>query len=124
MKYLGIDWGQKRIGLSTGDSEAKIAIPFGVASNPSEILEIIKKEEISAVVLGDPREMCGGESRLAGEFNYFKKYLEEKSGLLVELVDERLTSKEADSLPGGKKLKASRDAVAAMLILQAYFDKT
>ena len=123
MRYLGVDWGEKRIGLALGDSELKLATPFLVASSIDEVIKIIKEEGIDALVIGNPKEMDGGESRLQKEFEDFLNNLK-ATGLETILIDERLSSKQADSLLGGKKDKAPRDAVAAMLILQSYFDKT
>lgn len=122
MKYLGIDWGEKRIGLSLGDSELKIASPFKVVSGLNELVDIIKKEEIDEIIIGDPIKMSGRESDRA-EFDEFVGNLKKKTSLSIELIDERLTSKAADSLPGDKKTKSERDAIAAMLILQTYLDK-
>jgi putative holliday junction resolvase len=121
-KYLGIDWGEVRIGLALGDDETKIASPFGVVSNVEEILKIIKAENIDAIVLGAPLSLVNVKYEMSDKYNIFKKLLAEKTGLPIETVDERLTSKAADALSGDKKTKAARDAVAAMLILQGYFD--
>jgi RNase H-fold protein (predicted Holliday junction resolvase) len=60
---------------------------------------------------------------LTPAFLEFQKKLEEKTSIEIELLDERLSSKAADALPGDKKNKASRDALAAMLILQDYLDR-
>ena len=124
MQYLGIDWGEKRIGLALGDSETKIAVPFKVVSNIGDIKQIVKKEGITAVILGIPFKMRGTNKKLSDEFNKFANALKSKIRISVELVDERLSSKAADALAGDRKTKASRDAVAAMLILQSYLDKT
>ena len=121
-KYLGIDWGGVRIGLALGDSEAKLATPFKVVSSINDIKQAIKEEDVDAVVVGKPVKMSGDE-KLSDEFNEFVNALKSKIRIPVELVDERLSSKAADALIGGKKTKAPRDAIAAMLILQSYFDK-
>lgn len=123
MKYLGIDWGSKRIGSSLGDSETKIATPFKVIGSIDEIIEIIKKEDINVIILGQPLKMQEPEKELQEPFLEFKKSLKERVSIPVELIDERLTSKAADALVGDKKTKAPRDAIAAMIILQSYIDK-
>ena len=122
-KYLGIDWGEKRIGLATADSETRIAVPYKVVAALGDIVEIINKEDINKLVVGEPITKSGDNSNLRLEFQNFVEKIKKKSGLRVELVDERLTSKAADALPGNKKTKAPRDAIAAMLILQTYLDK-
>jgi len=122
MKYLGIDWGEKRIGLATGDSSAKLALPFGVVFSLNEVLKVAKEEGIEKVIIGEPKSMSGGEN-LAETFNRFVDKLKKNLNVEIELIDERLSSKAADNLTGSKKEKAPRDAVAAMIILQSYFDK-
>jgi len=121
MKYLGIDWGEKRIGLAVGDSSAKLAVPFGVVFSLKEILKITKEEDIEKVIVGEPKRMSG-KGNLAEAFNRFVGKLKKNLNVEIELIDERLSSKAADNLMGSKKEKAPRDAVAAMIILQSYFD--
>ena len=121
-RYIGIDWGLSRIGLALGDDETKISTPFKVVSNIKDILKTIKEEEIDIIVLGSPLKMSGADD-LNNNFLKFKNNLEKKIDIPIEFIDERLTSKAADALSGDKKNKASRDALAAMIILQSYFDK-
>ena len=121
-KYLGIDWGQKRIGLALADSETKLATPFKVVKNLSEVLDIIEKEGINEIILGLPLKMKNTKSETQAEFRNFKNNLKAKVNLPVLEVDERLSSKAADALSKDKKAKALRDALAAMLILQSYLD--
>jgi putative Holliday junction resolvase len=122
LKYLGIDWGEKRIGLALGDDETKIASPFKVVNNMDEILPIIKKESIDAVVLGVPYQITNYKLPISDNFESFKKLLNDKLNIPISYIDERLTSKAADALIGDKKTKAPRDSVSAMIILQSYFD--
>lgn len=122
-KYLGIDWGEKRIGLALGDSETKIATPFKTVAGIDELLELIKEEEIEVVVLGKPVSILNSEFPISEKFKNFLNELKENLNIPIELVDERLSSKAADALEGSKKTKASRDEIAAMLILQSYLDK-
>ena len=121
-KYLGIDWGLSRIGLAIGDDETNMAVPFKVVSSLKNILEILEEEEIDAVVLGSPLKMSGADD-LNVKFKKFSKEFKKNINIPLEYIDERLTSKAADALSGDKKNKASRDALAAMIILQSYFDK-
>ncbi len=120
MRYLGIDWGEKRIGMSIG--EEKLAVPFGVADNLDGILEIIKEEEIDEVVVGVPFKMRDNTEAVDERFTKFLEKLKEKTSLKINEIDERLSSKQADALDGTKKEKHPRDAVAAMLILQSFID--
>lgn len=122
-RYLAIDWGLSRIGLAAGDSETKIAIPFKVAADIKEVLAVIKKEKIDEVVIGQPIKMSGEKNNLTAGFDLFFNALKINTSLPIILVDERLSSKAADALSGTKKTKAKQDAVAAMLVLQSYFDR-
>jgi putative Holliday junction resolvase len=124
IKYLGIDWGEKRIGLALGDSETKIATPYKVVSSIDEVIKAVKDEDINVVVVGKPFQISDFRFQISDEFNGFLNLLKNKVNIPVKTVDERLSSKAADALGGDKKTKAARDAVAAMLILQTYLDKT
>jgi len=122
--YLGIDWGEKRIGLALADSEIKIAVPFKTVSSINEVVEVIKEEEIDMAVIGKPISIMNQELRITNQkYNNFVSKLEKEIKVPIKFIDERLSSKAADALSGDKKTKASRDAIAAMIILQAYLDK-
>lgn len=123
IKYLGIDWGSVRIGLALGDSETGMASPYGIVASFDDVLNVIKKEEVEKIILGKPMMLSGGDENLMTGFVKFVEKLKKKINLPIDLIDERLSSKAADALVGDKKTKAGRDAVAAMLILQSYFDK-
>jgi len=123
IKLIGIDWGEKRLGVALADSEVGLATPFMVAKNLSELLKIIKTEEIDIIVLGEPQKMRGQTNDINPKFKEFQRLLTVKTDLPIELIDERLSSKNADALVGGKKTKAPRDAIAAMIILQTYLDQ-
>jgi putative holliday junction resolvase len=121
-KYLGIDWGEKRIGLALADSETKIAIPFKTVATADEVIAVIKDEEVDLVILGKPISISNPEFTISKQFENFLSELKSKTTVEVIMVDERLSSKAADALPGDKKTKSSRDEIAAMLILQSYLD--
>lgn len=122
--YLGVDWGEKRIGLSLGDDETKMATPFKTVGNLDELAETVLAESADVLVIGQPIKMRGIKEGLSPDFLKFieevKKRLPDKE---IILIDERLSSKAADALPGGD-LKAKRDEIAAMLLLQEYFYST
>ena len=122
--YLGVDWGGKRIGLALGDSETKMSMPFKTVAKAREVAEVVREEMVDVLILGKPIKMRGESEGLDQNFVNF---LEELKKLLpemqIELVDERLSSKAADALPGGD-MKASRDEIAAMLLLQEFLDRT
>jgi putative Holliday junction resolvase len=121
-RYIGLDYGEKRIGVALGDSESKIAIPFEVAANADEVIKIIKDEEIDEIVVGLPLTMKSESGTMVQAVSGFVKELIVRTNLPVIEIDERLSSQAADKLLGAKD-KSRRDAVAAMVILQTYLDK-
>ncbi|MFH0892063.1 MAG: Holliday junction resolvase RuvX [Candidatus Falkowbacteria bacterium] len=132
-RYLGVDWGEKRIGLALGDDETGIATPLGVVDSVAGVLDLTKEEEIDKIIIGLPVKMSGAKNETSPAFDKFVKYLRDNSGIPVEFMDERLTSKAADALlkrganplsPRLRRAGAARDSIAAMLILQAYLDKS
>ncbi len=121
-KYLGIDWGEKRIGLAVADNELKLALPFKTVSNLEAVLSEIEKENIAVLVLGVPRKMSGKKADNPMWLSFLDQ-LKARSNRQLVLVDERLSSLAADSLSGNSNEKAGRDEVAALIILQDYLDK-
>jgi len=120
-QYLGIDWGEKRIGLASGDNEVKLALPLKTVSTLVEVLQVLQAEEINIIVLGKPQKMSGAQADNPLWINFYEE-LKERGGRQVELVDERLSSLAADALDGNDFEKAERDEIAATLILQSYLD--
>ena len=121
-KYLGIDWGEKRIGLACADEEIKIATPWKVVNSLQELFKVIKEEEIDEIILGAPYKMHDIKASLHPKFENFLSEFKENINISIKEVDERLSSKTADSFIGSPKQKASRDASSAMVILQQYLD--
>ena len=122
MKYLGIDWGEKRIGLALADEETRLALPFKTVAGPGEIKRLIDQEKIDVLVLGKPLKLSG-QGELNPAWQSFKEILVKEINLPLILIDERLSSQGADALFGSKNDKASRDEIAAAIILQEYLDK-
>lgn len=122
-KYLGVDWGEKRIGLALGDSETKVVSPFKIVESLDEILRVVQKEKVDIIIIGKPFKMQDRQFKMQKEFLDFLNLLKQKVKIPIKAVDERLSSKQADALPGDRKTKASQDAIAAMIILQSYLDR-
>lgn len=122
INYLGVDWGEKRIGLATADSDVRLSLPFKTVSSLNELLPILEEERIDVVVMGEPVKMSGAEATNSLWLN-FKNQLLSKTKIKVVLIDERLSSLAADALGGDDKQRASRDEISASIILQNYLDK-
>ncbi|MBI2610604.1 pre-16S rRNA-processing nuclease YqgF [Candidatus Kaiserbacteria bacterium] len=122
MRYLGIDYGTRRIGLSV--SSEGIAFPRGVLENSAELLvvlrEVITKEKIEAIVVGDTRSFGGGENPVTKDADAFIEKLKKETGLPVAVAREAGSSKEASRFaPEGRP---HDDSAAATIILQRYLD--
>lgn len=128
MKFLGIDYGEKNIGLATGDDETRLASPFGILENKDRdfvlggLKEICLEEEIGKIIIGLPLTMSGEIGPQAGRVNDFIYFLKNNFDFPIETEDERLTSAMVDKLIEESGVK-ERDAVAAMIILQSYLDR-
>jgi RNAse H-fold protein YqgF len=133
MNYLGIDWGEKRIGLAHAD-EIGIALPLPAAVAPSKqarmqhIEQMIQQRRIHELVVGYPLNMDGSVGFKAKEVDEFIEILEKRFRLPVHRVDERLSSHSVEQGLKGQKKKPSRksgeiDSRAAALILQDFIEE-
>lgn len=121
-RYLGVDWGEKRIGLALAEGETSLALPFKTTANLQELLAVINSEEITDIVIGSPRKMSGEAANNPLWLDFIGK-LKNSTKLNIHFIDERLTSLAADARGGRDKNKASRDEIAASIILQDYLDR-
>ena len=134
MRYLGLDLGSRTLGMGGSDPSGSIASSRGTMRQNEEydrlvceVEKIIKERNIDEIVLGLPKNM-NNTIGYKGELSYkFRDMLEEKTNLKVNLVDERLTTKQATDLlisndTSRKKRKKVVDTMAATIILQSYLD--
>jgi putative Holliday junction resolvase len=131
MKALGMDLGTRTLGLATSDRLGMIASPYktiryeDINALVDEVLEIIKNEKIEVLVLGNPKNMNNTEGPAVERTNNFKNLLESKTDLEINLIDERLSTVEAENYlleedMSRKNRKGVIDAVAASVILDTY----
>ena len=133
MRYLGLDLGTKTLGLSVSDKTNTISSPYKTlhfkeneyTSVLQELKEIVKEKEITAFVLGLPKNMNNSLGFASERSLNFKKILEENFSLPVYLVDERLSTVEAEKIllmgdKSRKKRKKVIDNVASALILDTF----
>lgn len=128
MRYLGIDYGTKYIGLALSDDAGKMGFPHGVVGQSEnvvqEIAELIKEEKVGAVVLGESRALDGSANDLLAESQRFADALRVASGIEISFEPEYYTTKQArDSQALQGKTGERADAVAAAIILSSYLDK-
>ena len=135
MRYLGVDYGSKRIGLALSDEEGTMGFPHAIVANTPRLIDelcaLIAKENIGAVVIGESRTLAGGENPIAKDARTLGWHLAERSGVPVFYESEVFTSAEARRTPEKKNKSrvpprryARVDASAAALILTGYLSRT
>lgn len=137
-RYLGIDYGTKRIGLALSDEEGKFAFPEKILINNSKVLDevqkIVKSKDVTAFVLGESLNLEGKQNAVYNDILKFGELLKDKFSLPVFQEKEFMTSVFArESVSQKKDFNVSRkvskkrgekvDASAAALILQRYLDR-
>ncbi len=134
VRALGIDFGEKRIGLALSDAEGRWAMPFKTLERRTDrraayqIAEVARREGVGLLILGEPRGLDGKVGEAALRVRRFGERLARITGLTPRLVDEALTTVEA-----AERLQAAgldhpdqqerRDAVAAQILLQEALDR-
>ena len=139
MRIVGLDVGERRIGVTISDATATLVRPVSVirpraidddavALAAAEIARLSAEDDaIGAIVVGLPRRLDGSPTDLTPRVEAFAALLGTRAGLPVTLQDERLTSREAESRlaireKDWRARKAKLDAAAAAIILQDYLD--
>lgn len=135
-RILGVDYGERRVGLALSDPTATIAQPLptlkrrkGKRPPVAPIARLADENDVREIVVGLPLTLEGEDSDWTREVREFGRKLQERTGCTVAFHDERLTSVRAEravrslGLSKQKREKKERvDAAAAVLILQAYLD--
>jgi len=126
MRLLGIDYGEKKIGVALSDESAKFAFPNTVIDNVSanSVLKALKiicdKNNIGKIVIGQSLDFKGQPNAIMKRIEKLKNFLEERLNLPLEFENEVLTTKQAKHLMGRSEKTHSS---AAALILQSYLDR-
>jgi len=132
MAILGLDVGDKRIGVAFADG--LLAIPLTVIDRAGEgadlerVLALAEEHGVKRIVVGLPRSLDGSIGRQAERVLSFSSALSESTDVPVDTWDERLSTVSAERLLLGAgvkrdKRRARRDAMAAAIILQSYLDR-
>jgi putative holliday junction resolvase len=139
VRIVGLDIGERRIGVAISDATATLARPVGVLARhgsdadavrvvADEIARLAAEDDsVTAVVVGLPRRLDGTANAMTPRVQAFAEQLRAASGLPVVLQDERLSSREAESRlalreKDWRARKKKLDAAAAAIILQDYLD--
>jgi len=135
MRSLGLDVGDRRIGVALSDPDGILASAFSVVERKDDslaikaIIDIIDQKRVERIIVGLPRSLDGRLGWQVDKVKNFVRRLSRYTKVPVDYRDERLTTVMAQRLrrlSGGKKRKGrgGYDAQAAALILQSYLDET
>ena len=131
MRVLGLDVGDRRIGLALSDPTGLLASPFGVVERgPSDLADIVsvsEENEVAEIVVGLPLSLSGDSGRQAGKVRAFIRDLKSQTELPIKTVDERLSTVQAQGMlhQSERRRRGDRgqlDSAAAAIILQTYLD--
>jgi len=134
MRSLGLDIGDKRIGVALSDPKGILASPFTIVNRRNEtadieaIVDIINQHQVERIIVGLPRSMDGSISKQAEKVGAFIQELRNHTKVPLEFRDERLSTVSANRLMQEIDVKKTRgkarhDAIAAAIILQGYLDE-
>lgn len=133
MRYLGVDYGTKRVGLAVGEDSPFFVEPLRTVepSGPEDaakmVAEAAVEEDAEAVVVGMPYSLKGGDQgSTAEEIREFLEFLGGKTGLKIETEDERMTTVMVERMrreSRGSTKGFDRDAAAAAVILESYIER-
>jgi putative Holliday junction resolvase len=133
-RLLGVDWGERRIGLALSDETRTLAQPLATLTRRSgkrfpmrAFLTLLEQHAVTGVVVGLPLDQEGAEAEAAAAARALAAEIAQHSGQPVELWDERLTTARAlravRAMGGSTRgRKDDVDALAAALLLQHYLD--
>ena len=132
-RFLGLDPGERRIGVALSDLTGTIATPVRYIDTVKEqVLDVIKdfseENQVMAIVIGLPVSLDGSEGPSAQKARLFGESVAEHTGVPVHFHDERFTSHTAETalIAGGvsrKARKEKRDQIAAAIMLQSFLDR-
>ena len=131
MTVLALDVGDRRIGLAISDPTGMLASPLGVVergpSDLDDVLRVALDNGVMEIVIGLPLTLAGESRAQAGKVRGFVQELRSKTDLPVTMVDERLSTVQAqrmlrESGSGRSRDRGRLDSAAAAVILQAYLD--
>ena len=125
MRIIGIDFGERRIGVAAADDRVPIALPIetiDATQDPvAQIERVVQEQRAEAIIFGLPLSLSGAEGPQAQRIREVARELSERIATPIDFQDERLTTAQAERVHGGKN--SQKDAIAASIILQAYLDR-
>ncbi|MFA6608623.1 MAG: Holliday junction resolvase RuvX [Candidatus Paceibacterota bacterium] len=126
MKYLGIDFGSKKIGFAQSDDDGRMAFPLMISPNDKSLLkdtlELIREMKFGTVVIGESVDTKGKPNPVAKEARAFGTQIENAADVIIKFEKEWYSTVEARKQPG-KEGSHEVDDQAAAIVLQRYLDK-
>lgn len=126
MKYLGIDFGSKKVGFAQSDDDGRMAYPLMIAPNDATLfkdtLELIREMKFGIVVIGESVDAKGKPNPIAKEARAFGAKLENAIDVRIVFEKEWYSTVEARKQPGNEG-NHNVDDQAAAIVLQRYLDK-
>jgi len=125
MRYLGIDFGTKRVGLALSDEGGTMGFPHATVPNDSRLMdvlvELVSKEQVQGIVMGESLNLRGGENPVAAQARSFGETLAGRTNAALFFEPELFTTQEArrDAV-GVRTHTGTVDASAAALILSGF----
>jgi len=135
MRILSVDFGLKRIGIAIGDTAINSASPLLPIIRKTkddvwvQIKDLVEEYTINKIIVGYPVNMDGTPSQTTKMVEKFFNHLKQTVDVDIELIDERLTSVEADEILKSyqsdyKKRKKFIDSISALVILRSYMENS
>lgn len=132
-RYLGVDYGERRVGLAISDELGMMALPLDIlpVQGPKQVirdvLRMCQEKQVATIVVGLPLNMDGSRGAAVEAVERFVHELRRQAGLPVEVWDERMSSRQVERMLIDADLSRSRrkslvDKLAAQVVLQSYLD--
>jgi putative Holliday junction resolvase len=126
MKYLGIDFGTKKVGFAQSDDEGRLAFPLMISQNDASLLkdtlELIREMKFSVVVVGESVDGNGKPNKIAKDARAFAAQIENAMDVKIVFEKEWYSTVEARKQPGNEGNHEVDDQAAA-IVLQRHLDK-
>lgn len=132
-RYLGVDYGERRVGLAVSDELGLMAMPLeilqvqGLKQVIRDVLRLCREKQVAGIVVGLPLNMDGSRGSAVEAVERFVGELRRETGLSVSMWDERMSSRQVERMLIDSDVSRSRrkglvDKLAAQVILQSYLD--
>ena len=124
MRYMGIDYGTKRVGIALSTEEGKMAFPYDTFDNDTSLFArieaLIEERQVGGIVVGKSVRLTGDDNAIQKKIDAFVGELTLHTGLSVQFEDEQYTTQESLRY---QKRSQKTDSSAAAIILNSYLSR-